>query len=325
VHSQGTVNPDHSRHDRLLVTRFAVGDAYPTEVADAQRLVDGCARGASLVTEIRNISTVTSQLPAIGRQRDFRISPEEAERLRGSWLERFMRGLSAPGWTVVRPLAGAAFAIGLALAVVGALPLNAPATETAADFGAGPMARNSQPVASVSEQPPAVVGAEPSANPQPAPSERPILAPETFAIGPVPSPAGAPPASPEYNIATQSGVPAPAQLASPTAADTNTKGSGGIESSPPDAASPPDATPPAVIEPPSAVPAVPTTEALVIPPAAPSAAPGPQDHAPIPAASAVSNDRPLLIAAGLALALLAVGLFLVVWLARRRYSDPLQR
>ena len=27
MHSQPTVNPDHNRHDRLLVTRFVVGDA----------------------------------------------------------------------------------------------------------------------------------------------------------------------------------------------------------------------------------------------------------------------------------------------------------
>lgn len=312
--NQGTVNADHSRHDWLLVTRFAVGDAYPTEVADAQRLVDGCAECAALATDIRHISTATSQLPPVRRSRDFRISPEQAERLRGSWLERFMRGLSAPRWTVVRPLAGAAFAIGLTLAVVGALPLGTARTDVAADLGSAPMSFNTQPavVPAPSTQAPVEVAAQPSPASQPERSEPPISAPETGAVAPLP------PASPNYD-ATESGPPGQATVASPETTDTTTKGSGGVGTEPP------DLNPPAVIESPAPVPAPSTAEALVVPSAGPTAAPVSQDHSPMPGLSATSNDRPLLIAAGLALALVALGLFIIVWLARRNYSDPLQR
>ena len=56
------------------------------------------------------------------------VRKEQADRLRGSWFERLMRGIAAPGWgTVLRPVAGAAFALGLMLMVVGALPLGAAA------------------------------------------------------------------------------------------------------------------------------------------------------------------------------------------------------
>jgi hypothetical protein len=124
---------EHRRHDRLLVTRFAAGDSYPNEQLEAERLVAACSECASLAADIRLLTQRTRELPVPHRTRDFRISAEQAERLRGSWLERLMRGIAAPGWsTALRPLAGAAMAIGLTLAVVGAMPLGA----APAEFGA---------------------------------------------------------------------------------------------------------------------------------------------------------------------------------------------
>src|SRR5688572_16142558 len=134
VHSRGTLNSDHRRHDRLLVTRFAAGDSYPSDEAEAQALVAGCSDCAELAADIRLLSMRAHELTAPRRPRDFRISAEQAERLRGNWFERFMRGLAAPGWgTALRPMAGAAMAIGLMLVVIGSLPLGkaAPASQPA--------------------------------------------------------------------------------------------------------------------------------------------------------------------------------------------------
>lgn len=138
VHSRGTLNSDHRRHDRLLVTRFAAGDPYPADEAEAEGLIANCPDCAELAADVRLLATRTRDLPAPRRTRDFRISPEQAQNLRGSWLERLMRGIAAPGWgTALRPVAGAAFAIGMTLMVVGGLPLGTaqPASAPAADRG----------------------------------------------------------------------------------------------------------------------------------------------------------------------------------------------
>lgn len=122
------LTPEHDQHDRLLIARYAAGDAYPSERDEAARLVDHCDACAALTDDIKLISAGTASLPQINRSRDFRISAEQADHLKGSWFDRLMRGFAAPGWSVVRPVAAASLAIGIVLVVVGALPLS---------FGAG--------------------------------------------------------------------------------------------------------------------------------------------------------------------------------------------
>ena len=99
---------DHARHDRLLVTRFAAGDAYSNEVAEARRLVADCPECAELANDIRLIAARAGDLPTARRRRDFRLSAADAERLRGSALQRVLRRLAAPGFAALRPVAGAA-------------------------------------------------------------------------------------------------------------------------------------------------------------------------------------------------------------------------
>lgn len=119
---------DHRRHDRLLVTRFAMDDAYPGEHDEARQLMDSCADCAALAADIRVIASSMKQLPAPARQRDFTISEEQADHLRGSRLAQLLRGLATPGWATLRPVAGVALSIGLVMAVVGSvMPSYAPA------------------------------------------------------------------------------------------------------------------------------------------------------------------------------------------------------
>jgi hypothetical protein len=113
-------SPDHDRHDRLLVARFAAGDAYPTELSDARALVESCRHCTALADEIRLLMSATASLPAPRRTRDFRISAEQAEILRGNAFERVLRRLAAPSLAPLRPVAGLALSLGIVLAVAGA-------------------------------------------------------------------------------------------------------------------------------------------------------------------------------------------------------------
>jgi hypothetical protein len=123
-----TANPhpsEHARHDRLLVVRFleADDDLRPAELEQARALIAGCAACAALGTELRLIADATSQMALPRRPRDFRMSHQQAAAVRNGGFRRFVERITA-GFRldVVRPLAGAAVAIGLLLVVVGSLP-----------------------------------------------------------------------------------------------------------------------------------------------------------------------------------------------------------
>jgi hypothetical protein len=119
---------EHRKHDRLLVTRFAMDDAYPSERDEARQLVQSCPDCAALAADIRHISNAVGIMPVPPRSRDFTIAASKAEELRGSRLSRWMRGFATPGWGMLRPVAGVALSVGLVMALVGtALPATLPA------------------------------------------------------------------------------------------------------------------------------------------------------------------------------------------------------
>ena len=114
---------EHARHDRLLVARYGAGDAYPAELDEARQLVTRCAECARLAADIEVLRASTAALPVPRRPRDFRLTAEQADSLRGSAVSRWLRRLAAPGLAPIRPLAGAALSVGLLLVVAGvALP-----------------------------------------------------------------------------------------------------------------------------------------------------------------------------------------------------------
>jgi hypothetical protein len=150
----------------LLVTRFAMDDAYPSERAEAQALVESCADCASLAADIRLISTSVSRLPHPARPRDFSITAEQAEQLKGSRLTRWLRSLGTPGWAALRPVAGVALSIGLVMAVVGAA---LPRVETSAQLYSGAVKAPSGPAViaapSLSAEPPDIAPPVGASNP----------------------------------------------------------------------------------------------------------------------------------------------------------------
>jgi hypothetical protein len=114
--SQTHVPDDHAGHDRQLVVAFASGDLPEADVADAQAQISRCRRCAALVDEIGRISSAMREdLLAPPRERDFRLTADDAERLRGGFLSRLLRRIGGPRLQVLQPLAGAAMAIGIVL------------------------------------------------------------------------------------------------------------------------------------------------------------------------------------------------------------------
>ncbi len=116
---QTSINPEHGHHDALLVARFAAGDAGSDELSAAQALVEHCSQCAALADDLRLVASSMRRLPQVARPRDFHLTPAQADRLRGGFVRRLLRALAAPRWTVARPLAGAAMALGIVLAVFG--------------------------------------------------------------------------------------------------------------------------------------------------------------------------------------------------------------
>ena len=308
MHSRGTLNSQHNAHDRVLVARYAAGDAYAAETDLAQSLVDNCDECAFLAADIRLIAARMHELPAVHRPRDFRIAPEQADKLRGSWFDRLMRGLSMPGWGVARPLAGAAMAIGIALVVVGALPISNLTGGAAQDV-------NPNSASQAANAPSTVPVA---ALPQ-TPETTKATAEDTSGRGPATAPQT--PASPEYNT-TPTSVPG-VDVHEPTFSGDLSAQSQAPVSAP---TAPP---PPKAFESPATAPATASSAgaANVVPSAAPSPPPVPAApaHATIAVGTVSTSDSSLLVVGGMLIAFLALLVIGLVTVARRRYSDPLVR
>ena len=135
-----SLTAEHRRHDRLLVARFAVGDAGFGQDHEAADLVHRCSECAALAAEIKAISRSVAKLPAAPRPRDFRLTAQQAAQLRGSRLDRWLRTITGSGWATVRPVAAVALSVGMVMSVVGVLPIlgtAAPASTSDQQFMAG--------------------------------------------------------------------------------------------------------------------------------------------------------------------------------------------
>lgn len=176
----------HAGHDQLLIARYAANDAYESELDEARRLVEACSACAAVATDIQLISRATARLPVPRRRRDFRLSPEQAERLRGSFFERLLRRLAAPGMAAaLRPVAGVALSLGIVLVIAGtgaglpqaALPASAPSQEMyAVEDAAGTPAAGTPGAGAPAGRDPGLRAQSPV--PHAAPGEAPALPPD---------------------------------------------------------------------------------------------------------------------------------------------------
>lgn len=113
--------PDHEQHDALLVAQLAAGDALePDQHQQASWLVANCGACAELAADLRAVSRAVAWEPVPPRRRDLRVSPDQAERARGSFLDRFVRRLAMPQSNALRPAAAGVMSLGLLFMVAGA-------------------------------------------------------------------------------------------------------------------------------------------------------------------------------------------------------------
>jgi hypothetical protein len=114
--------PEHGAHDQLLVARFAAGDVTEAEADAARSLVASCTDCRLLASDLLAIAHATADLPNPVRRRDFRLTRERAAELRRpaaiNWLSRVIGGEASRRLVPLQPVAVAAVAIGLVMAVV---------------------------------------------------------------------------------------------------------------------------------------------------------------------------------------------------------------
>ena len=123
MHRAGSPTPSgHAQHDELLMAQLAGDDLNDSERRTAEARLADCADCRRLHDDLRALMRATADLPVPRRPRDFRLSADEAAGLRGSWLQRALRGLAAPTLGLLQPVAGVAMVLGLAIVVVGATP-----------------------------------------------------------------------------------------------------------------------------------------------------------------------------------------------------------
>lgn len=107
---------NHANHDLLVIAEAADRAADVTTVAAAEQQAAACGECAALLADLRSIAGGLSALPRTAAiPRDFRITPEQAQRLRRepAW-RRFLRGFGTPELPSLRIVASAFTTLGLA-------------------------------------------------------------------------------------------------------------------------------------------------------------------------------------------------------------------
>ena len=110
-----SAHPDHARHDLALIAGHAASDLANLETAAAEALLSSCNSCAEVHRDLAAIATATRALPRTARSpRDFRLTTDQAERLRrGSWLRGLLRPFGSAR-SATRPMARAFTSLGMA-------------------------------------------------------------------------------------------------------------------------------------------------------------------------------------------------------------------
>lgn len=105
----------HPDHDVLLIAAHAADDLSGPDLDRAQALLQSCAPCADLHRDLVAIAAATRTLPALATApRDFRLSHEQAARLRrGSWLRTVLAPFSG-AHSALRPVAAGLSSLGVA-------------------------------------------------------------------------------------------------------------------------------------------------------------------------------------------------------------------
>ena len=230
------VNELHEQHDPMLVVSLASGDLATADrdYATAQSLVADCSDCARLHHDVLAIATATKALPPVARNRDFRISAEQAARLRPSGVRGVLARLTAPGGLFSPQLGVGLATLGVAGLLIGSLG----SINLGFMSAAGPASGGAAPAASITANAPEyAIQASPAAA-----SDRTY---EGFAGGAAAASAGpdqlAPAVTPlsdttrnvTNNGSTATGAPGPTKLPLPLAASQNRDAEQALPANPP--------------------------------------------------------------------------------------------
>ncbi len=114
---------DHRSHNHFLMASLLDPD-LPAEVRSrAEAQVASCRACAELLGDLRAIAAATAALPVPPRRRDFRLTAEDAARLRPRGLRRLVAAFGSPRLAALRPLGTALATLGLAGLLLTATPV----------------------------------------------------------------------------------------------------------------------------------------------------------------------------------------------------------
>jgi anti-sigma factor RsiW len=127
----------HASHDSVLVASLADHSLPADERAAAERLVAGCGLCAALYADLVSLRTATRSMPTPSRPRDFRLTPDDAIRLRPSGWRRWVAAFGSPRDAFSRPLALGLTTLGIAGLLVASAPSLMPTGGAASAPAAG--------------------------------------------------------------------------------------------------------------------------------------------------------------------------------------------
>ena len=140
--------PDHQQHDPLLVAQLAAGDRLAEgQQHEALRLVSTCGACADLAADLAAVSGAVAWEPVPPRRRDFRLDPEQAERLQGNAVTRFLRHLSLPQARAFSPAAAGVLSLGLVFMLAGSVWPEGGAVRLGGDLELVPQSTIEEPAA----------------------------------------------------------------------------------------------------------------------------------------------------------------------------------
>lgn len=218
-----------------LIVALDAGDLAGPELLAAESLAASCAGCAALVHDLAVIRGAMTALPVPPRRRDYRLTAEDAARLRPSGWRRVLEWLAAPGSTV-RPLATGLATLGVVGLLVtsglpgmlsgfggsAASPVNAPAASPARnaapdESGDAEFYGTHGPAAVPSDAP----GRDPGTSATAAPAAGPTAVPSVAQGGVAGEAATADPTGERIGLTgTSGGDPEDAKAAGPDAAST---------------------------------------------------------------------------------------------------------
>jgi hypothetical protein len=121
---QRIATPAHARHDTSIVATLAArpDDLDAAEAAAAREQVASCEVCADILADLIALQVALPATATPRRPRDFRLTPEDAQRLHRSGWRRFLGQIGSPRDGFSRPLAIGLTTLGLAGVLLASIP-----------------------------------------------------------------------------------------------------------------------------------------------------------------------------------------------------------